>query len=249
MSRLVIGATWDDSAPHLTKEGKEELFNSYPEYTRDARTRGIPQLGAGAVYPFAESAIRVKDIEDGLPKFWRRGFGMDTALSGFTAAVWGALDTETGVVTIYSVYKRSQAETAVHVDAIKSRGSWIPGVGDAAAVIDHDRVRYIDLYRLHGIDLELADKSVEAGITEVYNYISAGKLKVYASCQSWFEEFRLYRRDEKGRIVKQNDHLMDATRYLIRSGLQRMKNQPAKEPTEEKFTWEEGVSPSLSWMR
>ncbi len=25
----------------------------------------------------------------------------------------------------------------------------------------------------------------------------------------------MYRRDEKGRIVKENDHIMDATRYLV----------------------------------
>jgi hypothetical protein len=31
--------------------------------------------------------------------------------------------------------------------------------------------------------------------------------------QNWLSEFRIYRRDEKGKIVKQNDHLMDATRY------------------------------------
>jgi hypothetical protein len=38
--------------------------------------------------------------------------------------------------------------------------------------------------------------------------------------QNWLSEFRIYRRDEKGRIIKQNDHLMDTTRYLIMSGVQ-----------------------------
>ena len=31
-------------------------------------------------------------------------------------------------------------------------------------------------------------------------------------------EYRLYRRDEKGRVVKENDHLMDASRYLNSTG-------------------------------
>ena len=59
---------------------------------------------------------------------------------------------------------------------------------------------------------------------EVWELLSAGRLKVFASCGAWFDEFRLYRRDDKGRIVKENDHLMDCTRYLVR-GRQRMKTE------------------------
>jgi hypothetical protein len=46
------------------------------------------------------------------------------------------------------------------------------------------------------------------------------------SLQNWLSEFRIYRRDEKGKIVKQNDHLMDATRYLILSGLHVASREP-----------------------
>ena len=49
------------------------------------------------------------------------------------------------------------------------------------------------------------------------------------SLQNWLSEFRIYRRDEKGRIVKQSDHLMDATRYLILSGLQVACREPREE--------------------
>src|SRR5690606_5435546 len=109
---------------------------SYPAYQRDARTKGIPQLGAGAIYPFAETDIRVSDFE--IPKHWPRAWGLDCALAGTTAASWGALDRDTDVLYIYSVYRRQQAETAIHADAIKARGVWIPGVGDAADIIDED---------------------------------------------------------------------------------------------------------------
>jgi hypothetical protein len=39
-------------------------------------------------------------------------------------------------------------------------------------------------------------------------------------------EIRLYRRDEKGKIVKDRDHLMDCTRYLIMSGMERAMTEP-----------------------
>jgi septation ring formation regulator EzrA len=40
---------------------------------------------------------------------------------------------------------------------------------------------------------------------------------------NWRSEFRKYHRDEKGKIVKAHDHLMDATRYLIVSGREQMR--------------------------
>jgi hypothetical protein len=45
----------------------------------------------------------------------------------------------------------------------------------------------------------------------------------------------MYRRDDKGRVVKKNDHLMDASRYLIGTGrdIARCKPKPADE--EESF--------------
>ena len=49
--------------------------------------------------------------------------------------------------------------------------------------------------------------------------LSTGRLKVFRTLQSWLAEYRLYRRDEKGAVVKKDDHLMDATRYFIVSGL------------------------------
>jgi hypothetical protein len=41
-----------------------------------------------------------------------------------------------------------------------------------------------------------------------------------ASLTNWFREFRKYHRDDQGsgKIVKRDDYLMDATRYLIISG-------------------------------
>ena len=49
---------------------------------------------------------------------------------------------------------------------------------------------------------------------------------------NWLSEFRLYRRDEKGNVVKENDHLMDATRYLVVSGLQVATTEPVKRNTD-----------------
>jgi hypothetical protein len=67
--------------------------------------------------------------------------------------------------------------------------------------------------------LSKADNGVEAGLFDVWQRLSTGRLKVFRTLQSWLAEYRLYRRDEKGAVVKKDDHLMDATRYFVVSGL------------------------------
>ena len=75
------------------------------------------------------------------------------------------------------------------------------------------------LYEDAGLDLQPADNTVEAGLFDMYKRMTEGRLKVFRSLHSWFDEFRIYRRDDNGKVVKDNDHLMDSTRYLVRSGL------------------------------
>ncbi len=81
------------------------------------------------------------------------------------------------------------------------------------------------IYRGCGLNLAPAVNAVEAGIYQVWQLMSAGKLKVFASLSNWPQEFRLYQRDTEGKVVKTNDHLMDATRYLIVSGRERARHQ------------------------
>ena len=78
----------------------------------------------------------------------------------------------------------------------------------------------MDLYRQLGLNLSPAVNPVEAGITEVWNLLVSGRLKVRASLSSWLREFRKCHRDDKGsgKIVKRDEHLMDAMRYLIING-------------------------------
>ena len=218
-SKCVISATWDD-VPHLSEDAKRELMASIPPFQRDARSKGVPQLGAGAIYPVPESDFVVDDFP--IPKHWPRAYGMDVGWNR-TAVPWGALDRETGTLYLYAEYYRGQAEPSVHATAVKARGEWIPGVIDPAARgrSQRDGEQLLQDYRDLGLDLLPAVNAVEAGLYTVWERLSGGRLKVFRSMSNWLSEFRLYRRDEKGRIVKQNDHLMDATRYLVVSGLDR----------------------------
>lgn len=211
-SRFVVMATWDD-APHLDQHAKAELWNSIPPFQRDARSKGIPQLGAGAIYPVPESDLLCEPFQ--IPYHWPQGYGMDVGWN-FTACVWGALNRETDTLYLKHEYKRSMAEPSVHVHGIKAVGDWLPGFIDPASRgrSQKDGTQLFSDYCNLGLKLQLADNGVESGLYGVWNRMSTGRLKVFKTMSQWLTEFRLYRRDETGKVVKENDHLMDAMRYL-----------------------------------
>jgi len=245
LSKFVVQATWDD-APHLSEQDKADLYASYPAYQRDARTKGVPQLGSGAIYPIPETEIIIDDFE--IPPHYPRSYGLDVGWNR-TAAVWGARNNESGVIYLYSEYYRGQAEPVIHATAIRSRGDWIPGVIDPASRgrSQKDGQRLFEDYREFGLDLEMSLNAVEAGIYETWQLLSYGKLKVFKSLVNWLMEFRIYQRDEHGKVVKSNDHLMDATRYFILSGRDRMVTKPMapKEIIEYRYPGQE----RQGWMR
>jgi hypothetical protein len=244
MAKYLVQASWSD-VPHLTEEAKRELAEAYPPYQRDARMKGIPQLGSGAVYQYPESELLVADFE--IPDFYPRAYGLDVGWNR-TAAVWGARDNSTGCIYLYAEYYRGQAEPVVHVDAIRARGKWIPGVIDPASAgrSQKDGVQLLQEYREMGLDVEPAVNAVEAGIYCVWTLMSSGRLKVFKSLINWLGEFRLYQRDMHGVIKKENDHLLDATRYLCLSGRDRMRQKPQEQKPVHIYTYPQ--SDSQQWM-
>lgn len=219
-SKFIVNATWDD-APHLSEEQKQEIIEGTPPYLRDARAKGIPQLGAGAIYPILEEDVVIPDFE--LPPWYPRAYALDVGWN-CTAALWGAWDRESDIIYLYSCHKQGHAEPSTHVQSIVSRGDWINGVIDPASAgrSQLDGKRLIDEYTAEfGLNLSYANNAIEAGIFAVWERLVSGRLKVFKSLVQWFNEFRIYRRAESGRVAPdQDDHLMDCTRYLVMSGLQ-----------------------------
>jgi hypothetical protein len=56
--------------------------------------------------------------------------------------------------------------------------------------------------------------SVEAGLMDMLNRMQSGRFKVFKHLNDWWEEFRLYHRKD-GKVVKEGDDLLCATRYAI----------------------------------
>jgi hypothetical protein len=158
----IVSATWDD-VPHLSEKDKKEMLASYPPHQRDARTKGIPALGSGAIYPVPESDFLISPIS--LPAHWRRGYALDVGWNR-TAALFFAHDDDTDTTYFYSEHYRGQAEPSVHADAIRARGTWMRGVIDPASRgrSQSDGKQLFEMYQQLGLNIIPANNSVESGI-------------------------------------------------------------------------------------
>lgn len=224
--KFVFTMDWDD-VPHLTEEMKDEMWRTIPAHLREARKKGLPLVSAGLIYPYADDDFICDPFP--IPDTWRKVYGMDVGWNR-TAAMFGAINPDTNTVFIYSEHYQGREEPAIHASAIKNRGPWIPGVIDPASRgrSQIDGRRLIDLYRVEGLDLYFANNAREAGILKVGQAMTTGKLKFFRTLQHVFKEIRLYRRDEDGDVIKENDHALDAVRYLMMSGLEKARVSPVE---------------------
>jgi len=221
-----IQAGWAD-VPHIDAEEQRALIATTPSYQIAARTLGEPSLGVGAIYPIAVADVTCPPFA--IPKHWPRFYGMDVGWRR-TAAIWVALDRDTGRLYLYHEHYRAEAEPPIHAAAIQAPGAWIPGVIDPSCLGSNlvDGRNLLEIYQRLGLDLETAINAVESGIFDVWQALSSGRLKVFENLSNWLSEFRKYHRNEKGVVVKVADHLMDATRYALVSGIPRAKTEPLK---------------------
>lgn len=215
--KAVVRAGWKD-AVHLDTATVDGLRKSLRPHEVMAREFGEPSVGKGRVYPIEERDVKVPRFE--IPPHYRRCVGVDFGWSNPTAAVWLAEDPESGIAYVTDIYFASERVPGEHAGEILRRGH-VPAVCDPAgqALGQKDGVSLVEMYAVAGLRFELADNGVEAGLMRVLELMRSGRLRVFDDLDGWWREFRLYHRDGKGRVVKRDDHLMDATRYAVVSGL------------------------------
>lgn len=217
MSRHVVSMTIDD-VEHYSAAEKATIIASYPEHEREARAKGIPTMGSGRVFPIAESKIICEPFR--VPTYWSQIVGIDFGWDHPFAAVRMAWDKDADCIYVIAAYRQRETTPAIHSTAIRGWGSWIP-VAWPHDGLQHDKSSGQQLqehYRFHGLNMlyehathQAGGYGVEAGIMEMLERMQSGRLKVFSNLGEWFEEFRLYHREE-GLIVKERDDLMSATR-------------------------------------
>jgi len=220
VSRSIVRMTIND-AEHYTPEQRAAIIASYPEHEREARVKGLPTLGSGRVFPVKEELITIEPIP--LSKHWVRINGLDFGYDHPFAAASCAWDRDSDVWYVTAIYRESKATPVIHAASIKPWGQWIPCSWPHDG-LQHDKGsgdQLASLYREQGLNclperatFEDGGNGVEAGVIEMLDRMQTGRFKVFAHLKEWFEEFRLYHRLD-GKIVKERDDLLSATRYAL----------------------------------
>lgn len=221
--RVFVMAGWDD-APHLPHDEKERFKASIPPHEVEARSKGVPSIGSGMVYPVSEILITCEPFE--LPDSYYFVAGMDFGWKDPTALLMAAIDRDNDIIYIFHEYTMSEKTPEQHVFHLhntkaKDYLNWIPIVHDPAggASSQKDGKSLVTLYRESGFTrLHKANNSREAGVQKTLQRMQNGKLKIFKTCTKLLTELRMYARDEEGMIKDGNDHLLDALRYLVMSG-------------------------------
>jgi len=172
----------------------------------------------GLVYP--EFSREVNVAEHDLREGWGRVRGIDYGYTNPFVCLWGALD-EDDRLHIYDEHYRGKTLIGEHAEAIKRRaGSY------RFTVSDHDAQDSAELSHC-GVSTRPAQKDVIRGIQKVKARLALQadgrpRLTISPKCVNLLREFGSYRwnetkegRNDKEEPVKENDHAMDALRYMV----------------------------------
>jgi hypothetical protein len=214
-----------DDAPHLTLEDIEMQLSLTPPYLREAVRNGIPSMGEGNVYPIDPELIVIPPLDFSIPTHWKRFAAMDFGFKDPTAIIWCAVNPDTGVVYIYNEHYLTDALVSTHAEIIKAQnklvGYEIPIVCDPSGggTNSSNGVQVRQMYLTqYDIKMQGAENAIHAGIAKVFQMMVDGKLKVYKNCVNLIKELRTYQKHKNG--FQGPDHLMDAMRYGMMSGIQ-----------------------------
>jgi hypothetical protein len=140
------------------------------------------------------------------------------------AAVELVWDRDTDTVYVTKCYRVREATPVIHAAALKLWGKGLPWAwprdgrretleGAGKPLADQYRAQGLEMLHEHA-QFEDGSVSVEAGIADMLIRMEGGRFKVLKHLNEWFEEFRLYHRKD-GRVHKEGDDLMSATRYAV----------------------------------
>lgn len=208
--------------PYLPPEFVDNLCKEYQGTVYYGRyIEGEWTLAEGLIYPMYLDAI--EEPPEGAPSAYMVSIDYGT-MNAFAALLWAKYGD-----TWYAVkeYYYSGRETGIQMTddeygaAMDKFVDGVPYVEKIKTIIDPSAASFIALLRKKGIYRVIpADNAVDDGIRETAMALKTGRIKISPACANWKKEAQGYVWDEskiEDTPVKINDHLMDATRYFVKT--------------------------------
>jgi phage terminase large subunit-like protein len=213
-----------DDVKHYSDQEKARIIASYPSHELEARTKGIPVLGSGRIFPVEEGMVAIEHRD--FPPHWPRIGGLDFGWDHPFAAVELVWDRDGDSVYVSRTYRCRETTPIMHAAALRPWGKdlyWAWPRDGRRETLEGAGIALATQYKEQGLDMlpehaqfEDGSVSVEAGLMLMLDRMKSGRFKVFKHLNDWWEEFRLYHRKD-GKVVKEGDDLMSATRYALMS--------------------------------
>lgn len=237
----ITSASWKD-CPHIDPADYKRLLAGIPEYQHDMRMSGLPILGSGAVFPYADDVIMCDDLMP-MPH-WPTLVSLDfSSVNDASVVCFNTYDPNTDTYYVYdmnyitdvsSKNERFMASLILespipyvpvvspHDGGIKSlnpesKAKVMMGLG---VNIQADPFYNPPITRLGIHKITERNREREPGLTEMRRLIEEGKLKVCRKVTAFFtEKAQLFYAPVTGGGIKcvGKDDAIDAIRYGIMS--------------------------------
>ena len=219
--RFKIVMTIDD-VEHYSEDEKKKIISSYPAHEMEARTKGIPILGSGRIFPVTEESIACEHRD--FPPHWPHIGGWILVGTHPFAAVEFVWDRDSDIVYVSKAHRLKEAtpvftlrrsrdgEKSCHGHGQEMEGAKL--LRAPASRLQNSIERKASICCTSMRNLKTEHFSVEAGLMDMLTRMQTGRFKVFKHLNDWWEEFRLYHRKD-GKVVKEDDDLMAATRYAL----------------------------------
>lgn len=209
----------------ISPQRKLEIESQYVKgsvwYRRDID--GERCIAEGLIYPMYEKAMCIPP--DKPPSDYCIAMDYGT-MNAFAALLFAKIDKTWYAIREYYYSGRDKGIQKTDEQYAQDIDAWCADIlpdGKIRVIIDPSAASFIALLRKRGHRYKVtsADNAVMDGIRETANALDNGYIKIANYCEHWKEEAAGYVWDsdheEDDRPVKVNDHLMDATRYFVKT--------------------------------
>ncbi len=218
--RIVVNMQIED-ALHIPASERQKIIDGYLPHEREARVRGVPLLGSGAIFTMSEEFVSEPTIEY-VPQYWGKIWGIDFGIGHPFGAVLIAWDKDADIIHVLHAFKMPDKVPIDHAAAMKPIGIDVPVAWPQDGMAREKSGTELHLlYKNEGLKMHHEHAthpeggySTEAGVLELQQRERGGKIKYAAHLSALFEERRYYHRKD-GLIVKIKDDILSALRIAV----------------------------------
>lgn len=215
--------TIDDNPflPEVFKENLKKEYEGTVYYDRYILGRWV--IAEGLVYPMFDRERNVTSERGGPGRYW---ISSDYGTQNPTVfALWREYGGKAVMEKEYYHSGRESGRQKTDEEYYQDLETFADGYRIERVVLDPSAASFAECIRRHGkFSVWKANNAVLDGIRFTGACIKSGIIKFHESCENAFREFGLYSWDKdagEDRVIKENDHCMDAIRYFCMTVLRR----------------------------